>query len=561
MAIIGIDLGTTNSLVTVYQNGEAKLIKNGLGEYLTPSAVSLDGENIIVGAVAKERLVTNPGESAAGFKRKMGTDQKITLGDKSFLPQELSAFVLRQLKEDAERYLGEAVEEAVISVPAYFNDNQRAATKEAGLLAGLKVERLINEPSAAALAGRMQQEKEGVYLVFDFGGGTLDVSIVDIFENVIEIVAVSGDNQLGGNDFDRKIAEYLCQCHNLELKDLEPGLKATLLRLAEKSKRELTEKETVMFHYEIQGEDRGVFLNNEVLAKCFGDLFLRMGNTIERALRDSGYHAEDLADIILVGGSSKMPVVSYFLTSFLGRKPTLFGSPDEVVAQGAGIYGGMKERNEDLKEMLLTDICPFTLGIGVANPNRREENRLVFSPIIERNSVLPSSNTERYSNIYDGQEKIVLKVHQGEEYYCEDNLFLGELELQIKPMPAGEACIYVTFAYDINGILVVEAKDGAKGEEAKKVFANKNLRLSPQELEEKTRELEKYRTRERANSRSELTLARGKRAFAEATGINRQRIGELLRQYEGVLSVHDRENAVKIRKILEDFLDKLESLR
>ena len=256
-----------------------------------------------------------------------------------------------------------------------------------------------------------------------------------------------------------------------------------------------------------------------------------------------------------------MPVVSYFLTSFLDRKPTLFGSPDEVVSQGAGIYGGMKERNEDLKELLLTDICPFTLGIGVVNPNRLGENRLVFSPIIERNTVLPSANMERYSNICDGQEKIVLKVYQGEEYYCEDNLFLGELELQIKPMPAGEACIFVTFAYDINGILVVEAKDGAEGAEIKKVFANKNLRLSPEKLEEKTRELEKYKNKESANSRSEFTLARAKRAFAESTGINRQRIGELLRQYEGVLSAHDRENAIKLQKILEEFLDKLESLR
>lgn len=559
MAIIGIDLGTTNSLVSVYQNGEAKLIKNSLGEYLTPSVVSLDGENIIVGAVARERLVTNPGESAAAFKRKMGTDKKIFLGEKSFLPQELSAFLLKQLKEDAEEYLGETVEEAVISVPAYFNDNQRAATKEAGLLAGLKVERLVNEPSAAALAGRMEQEEEGVYLVFDFGGGTLDVSIVDIFDNVIEIVAVSGDNQLGGNDFDRKIAEYLCSSHNLKFQDLEPEVQATLLRLAEKSKRELSEKEAVMFHYEIDGEDRGVFLNNEVLVKCFGNLFSRIENTVERALKDSGYRKEDLADILLVGGSSKMPVVAYFLSGLLGKKPKYSGSPDELVAKGAGIYGGMKERKEELKELLLTDICPFTLGVGVANFN--EAGRNIFSPIIERNSVLPSANTERYSNTYDGQKKIVVEVYQGEEYYCDDNLCLGELELDIRPMPAGHASIFITFAYDINGILVVEVNDGEDGAEAKKVFANKNLRMTEEEIEKKAAELQKYKNRKNANSRSELILARGKRAFAENTGINRQRIGELLRQYEGVLSVHDRENAVKLQKILEDFLDNLESLQ
>ena len=259
MAIIGIDLGTTNSLAAVYRNGSIEQIPNSLGEYLTPSVVSMDGDKIIVGAVAKERLVTNPGETAAAFKRNMGNEQKIILGKKSFLPQELSALVLKQLKEDAEQYLGEPVEEAVISVPAYFNDNQRAATKEAGLLAGFKVERLVNEPSAAALAGRVKLEEEGVYLVFDFGGGTLDVSVVDVFENVIEIVAVSGDNRLGGNDFDRKIAEYFCSSHNLEFQDLEPNVQATLLRLAEKSKKELTEQDTVMFHYELNGEDKGVF--------------------------------------------------------------------------------------------------------------------------------------------------------------------------------------------------------------------------------------------------------------------------------------------------------------
>ena len=556
MAVIGIDLGTTNSLAAVYRNGKIEQIPNGLGEYLTPSVVSFDNENVIVGAIAKERLVTNPGETAAAFKRKMGTDQKITLEEKSFLPQELSALVLKQLKEDAEKYLGEPVEEAVISVPAYFNDNQRAATKEAGLLAGLKVERLVNEPSAAALAGRMKLEEEGVYLVFDFGGGTLDVSVVDIFENIIEIVAVSGDNQLGGNDFDRKIAEYLCASHNMDFDGLEPGVQAALLRLAEKSKKELTHQETVLIHYELDGEDIGVFLNNEVLVKCCEDLFARAGRTVERALRDSGYHAEDLADIILVGGSSKMPVVPYFLTSFMGRKPTLAGSPDEIVAHGAGIYAGIKERKEDLKDILLTDICPFTLGVEVNN--RSGDRRSIFSPVIERNSVLPSANTQRYTNVYDGQSKVVLRVYQGEEYYCEDNLFLGELELPIQPMPAGHACIRVTFSYDINGILVVDACEGEEKNTAQKVFISQNLRLSKQEIDAKIKELETYKNRNGRNVHSDLLLARGKRVFAETTGLNRQHIGELLRQYERAFADGDRENGVRLQKMLEDFLEQFE---
>lgn len=551
MAIIGIDLGTTNSLATVYRNGRIEQIPNALGEYLTPSVVSIDGKDILVGAVAKERLVTHPQSTAAEFKRKMGTEQRISLGVQSFLPQELSAFVLKQLKEDAEAYLGEEVEEAVISVPAYFNDNQRAATREAGLLAGLRVERLVNEPSAAALAGRMEEDEEGVYLVFDFGGGTLDVSIVDIFENVIEIVAVSGDNHLGGADFDRKIAEYLCDTHNLVFDELEPELQATLLRLAEKSKQELTEKELVMYHCEIDGEDKGVFLNNEVLVKCGEELFTRAGSTIARALRDSGYHAEDLADVILVGGSSKMPVVSYFLNSFMDREPRLVGAPDELVARGAGIYAGMKERNQDLKELLLTDICPFSLGLGVIDHSGSD--RLIFSPVIERNSALPSANSRTYTNVYDGQTKVDLQIFQGEAYYCDENLELGKLELNLQPAAAGEAQVKVTFAYDINGILVVDAKN--EKNEGQKVFTCKNSRLSEKEIAEKVKELETYRGRRGRDAHSELLLARGRRVFAESTGLTRQHLGELLQAYETSIGSGEREEIVQIQKILENFLE------
>lgn len=248
--IIGIDLGTTNSLACVYRNGKAELIPNGLGGYLTPSVVSLDesGE-VLVGAVARERLVSNPADTAASFKRFMGSKKTFPLRQREFTPQELSAFVLRQLKQDAERYLGGEVTEAVISVPAYFNNNQRAATLEAGRIAGLHVERLVNEPSAAALASSMlSDEDEQSYLVFDFGGGTLDVSVVDCFQNIIEIVAVSGDNHLGGNDFDERIAAFFCKSHQMDLDALPPQKQAVLRRLSEKAKRELSEKELSLIH-------------------------------------------------------------------------------------------------------------------------------------------------------------------------------------------------------------------------------------------------------------------------------------------------------------------------
>lgn len=288
MAIIGIDLGTTNSLACVCLRGETLLIPNPLGDVLTPSVVSLNEEGeICMGAVAKERLVSHPEVSVSSFKRHMGTNKMFQLGDRRFRPQELAAFVLRQLKEDAERFLNEEVTEAVVSVPAYFNDNQRYATKEAGQLAGLKVERLVNEPSAAALAAsRISGEEEQCYLVFDFGGGTLDVSVVDYFDNVIEIISVSGDNKLGGDDFDHIIARRFCGENQLDYEELEPRLKATLLRLSESLKRELTTKDPAVLTFDAQGRNLSMELSNLELAQSARELFARIDLVVKRALKD-----------------------------------------------------------------------------------------------------------------------------------------------------------------------------------------------------------------------------------------------------------------------------------
>lgn len=345
MAIIGIDLGTTNSLACVCQDGRTVLIPNSLGEKLTPSAVSIDenGE-ICVGAVARERLVTHPEASAASFKRYMGTNKVFTLAGHSFTPQELSSFVLRQLKEDAERFLGEEVTEAVISVPAYFNDNQRYATREAGRLAGIQVERLVNEPSAAALAAsRSSGEEEGSYLVFDFGGGTLDVSVVDYFANVIEIVAVSGDNRLGGDDFDEAIARSFCAHHQMDYDGLDPQRRAVLLGLSEKCKRELSEQDEAELVWE--AEEKRMPLNNLVLAGLGHGLFDRISQVIETVLRDSARSIEEIDEIVLVGGSSRMPVVSLYLQTLLKRKPDMVASPDEVVAMGPAFMPESKSGN------------------------------------------------------------------------------------------------------------------------------------------------------------------------------------------------------------------------
>lgn len=559
MAIIGIDLGTTNSLVCVCQDGGAVLVPNSLGERLTPSVVSVDenGE-ICVGAVAKERLISHPEASAASFKRFMGMNKVFTLSGNSFTPQELSAFVLRQLKEDAERFLGEEVTEAVISVPAYFNDNQRYATREAGKLAGIRVERLVNEPSAAALAAsRISGEEEGSYLVFDFGGGTLDVSVVDYFDNVIEIVAVSGDNRLGGDDFDEIIARSFCAHHHMDYDGLDQQKRATLLRLAEKCKRELSDQDETELVWET--EDKRMPLNNLLLAGLGQNLFDRISQVVETALRDSARTIDEIDEIVLVGGSSKMPVVSLYLQTQLKRKPSMVASPDEVVAMGAGIYAGIKERKQDIKDLVLTDICPFTLGTNVVNYADGENP--IMSAVIERNSVLPCSRTDWYTNACDNQAKIVVGIYQGESYYCKDNLKLGAVEMDIQPVKKGVTRLKVCFTYDINGILEVEVTDCTNPQAAqtkRKVLVSENLRLSEEELNRRLEELRTYKLMPCGGIRLKMVMARGERLFSQTLGERRQAVADAMQQIQqAVASGNDRELAECLR-VAEDVFDRLE---
>lgn len=559
MAIIGIDLGTTNSLACVFQDGRVAFIPNSLGETLTPSAVSVDenGE-ICVGAVAKERLISRPEASAVSFKRYMGTNKVFTLAGNNFTPQELSSFVLRQLKEDAERYLGEAVTEAVISVPAYFNDNQRYATKEAGRLAGIHVERLVNEPSAAALAAsRISGEEEGSYLVFDFGGGTLDVSVVDYFDNVIEIVAVSGDNRLGGDDFDEVIARSFCAHHRMDYDCLDRQKKATLLRLSEKCKRELSERDETELVWET--EDKRMPLSNLLLAGLAQNLFDRISQVVETALRDSARSIEEIDEIVLVGGSSKMPVISLYLQTFLKRKPSMVASPDEVVAMGVGIYAGIKERKQDIRDLVLTDICPFTLGVNVVN--YVDDDNPIMSAVIERNSVLPCSRTDWYTNSCDNQTKIVVGIYQGEAFYCNDNLKLGAIEMDIQPLRKGQTCLKVCFTYDINGILEVEVTDctnPALERTKRKVLTSENLRLSEEEIERRLKELRTYKLMPHGGIRVKMVMARGERLFSQTLGARRQQVALMLQKIQCAVADGDNQEIASCLKEAQEVFDRLE---
>ncbi|MDE6602933.1 MAG: molecular chaperone HscC [Lachnospiraceae bacterium] len=556
MAIIGIDLGTTNSLACVCQDGRAVLIPNSLGENLTPSAVSVDenGE-ICVGAVAKERLISHPEASASSFKRHMGTNKTFTLAENDFTPQELSSFVLRQLKEDAERYLGEEVTEAVISVPAYFNDNQRYATKEAGRLAGIHVERLVNEPSAAALtASRISGEEEGSYLIFDFGGGTLDVSVVDYFDNVIEIVAVSGDNRLGGDDFDEVIARSFCAHHHMDYDGLDQQKKATLLRLSEKCKRDLSEREETVLVWE--AEEKKMPLNNLLLAGLSQNLLDRISQVVDTALRDSARSIDEIDEIVLVGGSSRMPVISLYLQTQMKRKPGMVASPDEVVAMGVGIYAGIKERKQDIKDLVLTDICPFTLGVSVVN--YVDNDNPIMSAVIERNSVLPCSRTAHYTNSCDNQCQIEIGIFQGESYYCQENLKLGVIEMEILPVKKGEACLEVRFTYDIDGILEVEVTDCRTKQMRRKVLASENLRLSEEEIESRLEELRTYKLMPCGGIRTKIVMARGERLYAQTLGVRRQQVSVMMQKIQKAVASRNDQLIAKCLKEAEDIFDRLE---
>ncbi len=555
MAIIGIDLGTTNSLVSVWRNGRCELIPNSFGEFLTPSVVGFDDEgNVIIGKIAKQRLVSHPDLTAASFKCFMGTKQEISLGKKAFTPPELSSFILRQLKEDAELYLGEPVEEAVISVPAYFDDNGRSATKLAGELAGLKVERIINEPSAAALAYKQGTDNEDMFLIFDFGGGTLDISIVDIFDSVIEIIAVAGDNHLGGDDFNRAIAEYFCKENHLNYSALPSEVKAIVLKQAELCKIALSTQPEAAMVLNYNDHVYTLALDNQKLLTVTADLFERIEKPIVKALHDASVSANEISEIILIGGSSHMLLVQKYLENLFDTEINVTISPDTAVALGVGIASGIKARNEEIKDMVLTDICPFSLGISTTNKD--DFSAPFFTPIIERNTTLPASIVKRFYTSHDDQRTISIGIAQGEKMYFKQNLFLDEIELSVTPAPEGERSVDVRFSYDINGILQVDVTNNETGKIISKTIVNNN-RLSQSEVKSKLEQLEKLKIHPRDLDKNKLLIARAESLYEESIGDLREIIRFQLERFNNALSNQD---SRKIRKTTESFSRFLDSI-
>ena len=454
MAILGVDLGTTNSLAVVYKEGKPVLIPNAFGEYITPSAVSILDGKIVVGKLAKERLITHPECSASLFKRNMGTDVTYTLDKKEYDAATLSSFIVKQLIEDAQNYLHEEISEVVISVPAYFNARQRQDTKRIGELLGVKVERLINEPSAAAIACHMDDEYE-TFIVFDFGGGTLDVSVVDCFENVISINAISGNNHLGGTDFDRAMAEYFCLKNGLNYNVLDSSFQQSILRACEQAKIKLSTQSVVEVSLVHLNKNYNCIFDENVLFNITHSLLESCKNVIGKAVKDSGFSASELDSLILVGGSSQMPVLQHYLSDALNIPVLKEENMDSLVVLGLGKYIGIKQRDENIKDLVVTDICPFSLSTSTYNEQNPDLE--LSTVLIPKNSVLPTSKKMTLRTVHKGQTKVNISVFQGQAMYAKENLFLGQAFIHVPRNMHDYESFDLIYSYDINSMLYVEA--------------------------------------------------------------------------------------------------------
>ncbi|NLL92705.1 MAG: molecular chaperone DnaK [Clostridiales bacterium] len=466
--IIGIDLGTTNSCVAVMEGGKPTVIANTEGIRTTPSVVAFkkDGERI-VGDPAKRQAVTNADKTISSIKRHMGTDYRVAIDDKKFSPQEISAMILQKLKSDAEGYLGEKVTEAVITVPAYFNDAQRQATKDAGKIAGLDVKRIINEPTAAALAYGLDNEKEQKIMVYDLGGGTFDVSIIEIGDGVIEVLSTSGDNKLGGDDFDQRLTDYILdEFKKVEGIDLATD-KMALQRIkeaAEKAKKELSSATTTNINlpYITANQDGPKHIDMNITRAKFEelthDLVERTATPVQNALKDAGLNASELSKVLLVGGSTRVPAVQDKVKQLTGQEPSKALNQDECVAIGASIQGGKLAGDSGAGDILLLDVTPLSLSIETMGG--------VATKLIERNTTIPAKKSEIFSTAADNQSAVDIRVVQGERQFAKDNKLLGEFRLDgIAPAPRGIPKIEVTFDIDANGIVNVSAKDLGTGKE------------------------------------------------------------------------------------------------
>lgn len=556
MTILAIDLGTTNSACAIWRDNEAVVIPNKLGELLTPSVIGIDGSGeILVGRAAKERLITCPDDTVAVFKRLMGTSHKVVIGRQTFTAVELSSLVIKSLKEDAEAFLGQPIEQAVISVPAYFNDNQRYATKKAGELAGLNVNRLINEPTAAAMAYGLHEQKEGTFVIVDLGGGTLDVTVLEFFEGVMQVHASSGDNFLGGEDFVEAMVEAVLKQLACKTSDLTSVERHQLHMKMESAKRRISSAPQSI-EFSVAGQTTTVTVDSDWFNRAMTPLLVRLQRPIENAMRDAGISPQQIDEVVLVGGSTKLAAVRSAVGKIFRRLPACTIDPDFAVVRGSAVQGGLMEKNAALDDMVLTDVCPFTLGIDSTST---VNGQLVptYTPIIERNATVPVSRVERFSTVNDNQTQIAVRVYQGEHRQTSKNVFLGSLDVAVPSNKGGEESIDVRFSYDMNGILDVDVAVLSTGRKYNKVIKNSPASLSEEEFQKSLRRLEKLKFHPRDSEKNRALMAWGERIYESSLGDERNAIGQLLAGFEAVL---DRQNEVEIAKARQEFELRLQQL-
>jgi molecular chaperone HscC len=551
--IVGIDLGTTHSLISVWTSEGPRLIRNVHGSYLTPSVVGIgDDGAVLVGAAAQSRLVSHPNLTVAAFKRTMGTDRVTQIGTHRFRAEELSALILKSLIVDVQTEMGELVTEAIISVPAYFSDAQRKATRNAGALAGIKVERLVNEPTAAALAyGLEKSGTESRFLVLDLGGGTFDVSILELFDGVMEVHATAGDNFLGGEDFAGVMIQSFCQDHGLSHDSLNASDRARLRDQMERLKRNLSQGPIVDAPIELEGKTYRWSITESEFEARSSLLLSRMRAPIERAMRDSKSASHDLDEILLVGGASRMPMVTRLVTRMFGRLPLRHINPDEAIARGTAVMAGLHSRDEFLREIVMTDVCPYSLGIEVSHSDPTGQRQYgLYAPIIERNTVVPTSRSRTFFSTADYQPSLKVRIFQGESPRVASNIFLGEIEIPLPRALINENPIDVRFTYDVSGIIEVEALVIKTQMRHALVIQHHANALTDKQITERLAALSHLKMHPRDDQVNIVLIDRAERLYEERTGELRATLAQWMQNFRATLETQD---PLRIREAQKQF--------
>lgn len=562
--IVGIDLGTTNSLIAVFEDNGPKLIPNSQGSFLTPSVISLDSNgNVVVGKPAIDQLNEHKQISLASFKRYMGTNKTLHLGKYVFRPEELSALILKSLIRDAEIYLKTKVTEAIITVPAYFNDVQRKATRLAGELAGLKVHRLLNEPTAAAIAyGLHNRNSETKFLIFDLGGGTFDVSIVELFSGVIEVHSSAGDNYLGGDDFtdllEKDIQQNLAKTFQIHWNELNVETKTRWRHHVQMLLHELSEKNEAQFSVIHNERPIEMTVTSQDFQHCVRPLMERIRMPLERALQDARILPHELDSIILVGGATRMPIIREEVVKLFGKFPLFDLHPDHAVALGAAVQAAMKQRHQDLSDIVITDVCPFTLGTDVLEDKKSTQTR--FFPIIERNSIIPTSRVERFYTMFDFQTAIEVGIYQGESYKIEENVKIGMLSISVPPRPAGEEAIDVRYTYDINGLLEVDVAVVSTGNQKKVLINNQSHHLTEDQIAGSLEKLKHLKIHPREQTENRQLLAELEQLYQLLKGYMREVVGEKISSFNKQLDRQDYNEIAIAQKSVAEFIASFKSV-